>query len=268
VSRALAWLGMYDHPAQHAANDALWQAIAERLVRRGIRGVPLSLDRVPEPQAAWSSPDLLFGQICTRPLMREHPRLRVLAHPVYGVEADPGFHHSLIVVRADCSAERIEDLRGGIVAINDGGSNTGVALLRDVLAPIADPFPFFARLHTTGSHRASAYAVAAGDADSAAIDEVTWAALDRQDAEMTRLLRVIGRSPAAATPPFVTARETPIETVAALRLALDDVIADPALAEARGQLFLNGIVPPRPDLFDRVVAQEENAARHGYLELA
>jgi ABC-type phosphate/phosphonate transport system substrate-binding protein len=259
---------MYDHPMQRTANDRLWQAIAERLVQRGIRSVPLSLDRTLAPQAAWSSPDLLVGQICTRPLAHEHPRLRVLAHPVYRAGSHPGFHQSLIVVRSGGGAERIGDLRGGIAAINDSGSNTGVALLRDMLAPIADRAPFFAHVHTTGSHQASARAVAAGDADVAAIDAVTWAALDRYDGEFTRHLRVIARSEEAPTPPFVTARETPVETIAALRVALDNVIADPALEEVRDRLFLTGIVPARADLPDRVVAQDERAARNGYPALA
>ena len=60
--RAVASLGMYDHPAQHRANDLLWAAIARTLREDGVDGVPDALDRTRDVHALWRDPGLLFGQ--------------------------------------------------------------------------------------------------------------------------------------------------------------------------------------------------------------
>ncbi|MEP9404101.1 phosphate/phosphite/phosphonate ABC transporter substrate-binding protein [Sphingomonas silueang] len=264
----IAWLGMYDHPGQHAANDALWAGIAEDLRLRGVRGVPARLTRGVGTGEVWSHPGLLLGMICTRPWALAHDRLRLLGHPVYAGTATPGTHRSRIVVRRDDPARALADLRGRRVAINDAGSNTGMALLRDRIAPLAGGAPFFAPVIETGAHARSAEVVAGGRADVAAIDEVTFAALARFAPDVTGALRTLDWSAPAATPAFVTAATTPPEVVARLRSGLDRVLADPVLAEARAVLGLTGIVPSRADLRAHVARQDAAAAAAGYPALA
>lgn len=261
----IAWLGMYDHPAQHAANDRLWAAIRDGLRDHGLAGVPDRLTRGWTTKAVWSHPGLLLGMICTRPWAREHPSLRLLGHPAYAGTETPGAHRSLIVVRRDDPARAAADLRGRVAAINDGGSNTGMALLRDRIAPLAGGRPFFGTVVETGAHADSVRAVGDGRADVAAIDEVTFAALVRFDPEATGRLRVLDRSDAAATPAFVTAAEPAVATL--LGTVLAQVIADPDLAEARDRLFLTGIVPPRPGLAGHIAAQDAAALALSYEHL-
>ncbi|WP_244655615.1 hypothetical protein [Sphingomonas sp. CFBP 13603] len=45
MTRLVASLGMYDHPAQQPANDRIWSAIVRILRKRGVDGVPDVLDR-------------------------------------------------------------------------------------------------------------------------------------------------------------------------------------------------------------------------------
>lgn len=258
MAEPFAWLGMYDYPSQQDANDRLWRRLADLLREQGVRDVPDRLARDLDPVAAWSHPDLLFAQICTRPLAASHDRLKILAHPVYAGTATPGTHRSRFVVRTDDPAKRLADLRGRRAAINDRGSNTGMALLRDAVARLA-PGQFFDAIVPTGSHRASARAVLDGIADIAALDEVSVAALARFDPVAVAGLHTIGWSAAAATPAFVTAATTPDATVAALRIALEAAMADPALAEARDVLGITGLVPPQPGLIDAIIAREQDA---------
>lgn len=262
---SIAWLGMYDHVAQHAANDRLWAAIRDGLRDHGLPGVPDRLTRGWSTDAVWSHPDLLLGMICTRPWAREHAHLRLLGHPAYAGTDAAGEHRSLIVVRRDDPARVLPDLRGQVAAINDRGSNTGMALLRDRIAPLAGGRPFFAAVVETGAHIDSVRAVGAGRADVAAIDEVTFAALARFDPETTARVRVLDTTDPAATPAFVTAAEPAVATLLATVLA--QAMADPDLAGAREALFLTGIVAPRPDLAAHIAAQDERAATLGYLQL-
>lgn len=261
----IAWLGMYDHPAQHAANDRLWAGIRDRLSDHGLPDVPDRLTRGVATGAVWSNPRLLLGMICTRPWAREHPGLRLLGHPVYAGTDRPGEHRSLIVVRRDDPAYDLSALRGRVAAINDAGSNTGMALLRDRIAPLAGGLPFFGRVVATGAHANSVRAVGEGRADVAAIDQVTFAALARHDPGATDRLRILDTTGPAATPAFVTAAPPAVATL--LGTVLAQVLADPDLAEARAALFLTGIMPPHPDLPDRIAMQEAWAAAAGYARL-
>ena len=69
--RAVASLGMYDHPAQQRANDLLWAAIARALREEGGDGIPDTLDRTRDVHVLWRDQGLLFGQACGYPLVSE-----------------------------------------------------------------------------------------------------------------------------------------------------------------------------------------------------
>lgn len=234
---SVASLGMYDHPAQRWANDALWAAIASHLRAAGIDALD-TLDRRPV-EAVWRDPDLLLAQACGLPLVADPELdLTVVAVPSYAVAGcTPGRHLSRIIVHADDEAANLADLRGMVAAINAPLSNTGANLLRAAFGGIP-----FSDVKITGSHRASVAAVAGGAADVAAIDAVTFAALARYEPEAVARVRVLAHTVSVPALPFVTARRTPPATRAALRKALAAAAHDPALAEARDALFLADIV--------------------------
>lgn len=269
MTRRVASLGMYDHPAQHDANDRLWAEIARILRARGISDVPDALDRTRDVHAIWRDPALLFGQACGYPLVADPTlTLRVLALPIYEVPGGgSATHGSVLVARADDGRQTLAAYRGTRAAINDPRSNTGVNLFRATIAALADGRPFFDDVVVTGSHRDSMIAVASGTADIAAIDTVTDAALARFEPALTRSLKIVAQSPASPTLPFVTAAATSIETVAALRIALDLVLADPGLADVRASLFLSGAVPASAAMLAPIEDIAATAAAAGYPEL-
>lgn len=265
MSRPIASLGMYDHPAQYAANDQLWAEIARRLRARGI-AAPATLDRTRPVEAIWRDPALLFGQACGYPLVSDPAlRLRVIGVPVYAApDCANGMHVSYLVARADDAMTTLADYRGRRAAFNASHSNSGYNLFRAAVAPLAERGRFFATVIETGSHRASLAAVRADRADLAAIDAVSYAAVERFEPAAVAGLRIVARTAPSPTLPFVTARETSIEIVAALRIALAEVIADPALAEPRRALFLSDVIPGGSERYASIRSLEIDAITAGY----
>jgi ABC-type phosphate/phosphonate transport system substrate-binding protein len=269
MSGAIASLGMYVHGDQPTANDRLWAAIAQALRARGVADVPDRLERRRSVQDVWHDPDLLFGQICGYPLVSDPSlALRVIGVPVYdAAECADGLHRSLIVARAGDGAS-VDDYRGRVAAINDRHSNTGMNLFRALIAERAGGTAFFGAVRETGAHRQSLSAIILGEADIAAIDAVTYAAVARAEPELTAGLQILGTTASSANPPFVTSRLTDTWTVAALQAALAEVIADPALSDVRRTLFLRDVIPGDVDRYRPLLAIERDAAAAGYPVLA
>jgi ABC-type phosphate/phosphonate transport system substrate-binding protein len=265
---AVASLGMYDSSGLHAANDQLWQAIAWRLRRGGLSDVPDRLDRSRPLDAIWSDPALLLGQTCGYPLVtRFAARLRYVATPRYRAPGCEGItHRSRVVVRQDDPGIALSDYRGHRVAINDRGSNTGMNLLRALVAPIAGEESFFGHVAETGSHAASARSVAAGQADLAAIDVITFAHLQSEEPEIASALRTLAWTPSSPGLPFVTAATASDDLVRRLRKAIRSAIADEVEAAAR--LLLDGIENIGAGRYEMIQKIEAASRRRGYSELA
>jgi ABC-type phosphate/phosphonate transport system substrate-binding protein len=265
MTRGIASLGMYDHAGQRRANDLLWAGIAQRLRGEGVADVPETLERSRSVHDHWRDPGLLFGQICGFPLLKDDTlALRVIGLPVYTAPGcGRGTHRSFLVTRRD-DATTLDAYRGRRAAINERGSNTGMNLFRAAIAAIAEGKPFFGAVRETGSHRQSVSAIILEEADIAAIDAVTFAAILRAEPELETSLRILGETVESAAPPFVTSRNTPPETVAALRNAFAEVVADPALSDARAALFLDDILPGGADHYAPLLAIEAEAHAAGY----
>jgi len=266
----LASLPMYALPEIAEATESLWGAIARRLVALGLEDVPLTLRHDLDYRQSWRDPDLLFGQSCGYPLMTEFRGcLRAVAAPLYDAPGCSGATHcSFFIVSRDSAARSLADLRGGRFAFNSRTSNSGYNLARLAFAPLAAAGRFFGEAIESGNHAASLTMVAEGKADCAAIDCVTHALLARHRPALVAATRILGRSAASPTLPFVTAAGADDRTVAALRDALAAVMADPALAETRRAMLLLGVVPAENTDY-RVVLDYEAAAReHSYDRLA
>ncbi|GGL76684.1 phosphate/phosphite/phosphonate ABC transporter substrate-binding protein [Wenxinia marina] len=247
-----AALPMYDRPETAAAHDALWTGIRDRLRSDGI-DAPASLDRETDHMAGWARDDLLLGQICNLPLRVLHRRrLTVLGCGDYGLDGTaPGLYRSLFVVRDDHPARRPEDAVHEPFAYNDALSWSGWG------APWhwADANGLFLTpALATGAHTASARAVADGRAGLAAIDAITWRALQRWEPAAARL-RVIGRTGASPGQSFVTARP---EHADAIRAALAAAIAG-LPSEHAATLGLRGIVRLPDTAYDLAVPPDPQA---------
>lgn len=259
----IAALGMYDFPWLHAANDALWGAIAARLDR-----APPRLTRDRELAAIWSAPDLLLAQTCGYPLTHGI-EAQVVAVPIHDAPGCEGaWHRSALIVRRDDPAQTLSDCFGARAAVNAPDSNTGMNLLRATVAPYAREGRFFGAIVQTGAHRRSLAAVIGRCADIAAIDAVTWALMQDRYRGLAARLRVLDWSEPSPGLPLITAASRTAHELAALRDALTGAIADPALAAARAALRLRGFAMLARADYDRIIAIEAAARRAGYPELA
>ena len=234
----IAALPMYDRPENRAAHDVLWALIRDGLGARGI-AAPEALDRETPYDETWARPDLVLGQICNLPWRaRFRDRVTLIGASDYGLPgAGPGEYYSFIIARADDPAP------GPRFAFNDPLSNSGWDAGQDwarrngvALRPTL----------ATGSHAQSLRAVAEGRADLAAIDAVTFRALERWD-PLARTVRVLDRTAASPGQSFITApgrdpgpyREAIAQAIAALPrdaanlLGLRGIVALPRSAYER-----------------------------------
>jgi ABC-type phosphate/phosphonate transport system substrate-binding protein len=232
---------MYDWPKMRDANDALWQALAAALRARGISAGDRLLRGRPNGEI-WRSRNLLFAQTCGYPLVGElGGHVRLVATPCYAVAGCAGaYYSSHIVVRQDEAAEKLPDYAGRTVAINSFCSQSGFAALHGACAAAGGTAPFFSRCVMSGSHLASLQAVAAGDADLAAIDAVCWAIARRDCPELAARLKSIGTTPLTPGLPFITAAGRSDVELDLIRDALAECLSDPQTAEARRTLFIDG----------------------------
>ncbi|WBO23749.1 phosphate/phosphite/phosphonate ABC transporter substrate-binding protein [Sphingomonas abietis] len=265
----VASLAMYDAPGLQSANDALWSAIAHHLRAAGLDDVPAGLDRTRSLEEIWDDPNLLLAQACGYPLATQwRGRLRYVATPHYKAAGCEGAsHRSRIVVRRDEAAVALPELRGRRAAVNAENSNTGMNLFRTMAAPLATDGRFFGSVLITGSHHASIRAVAAGEADIAAIDCVTFAHLEREDPLSTRRLRTLAWSPPSPGLPLVTSAATSDAGLRILRRAVRQAIRDDANGASVDALLIAGVDVLRQSRYDALEKLAAHSTRRGYPEL-
>ena len=265
----VASLPMYDLPEVSAALDALWAGIARHLRREGMNGVPEALVHGTALRTLWADPELLLSQCCGFDLVKNYTRnLRPVATPRYGAPGcDDCRYSSVVIVAADSKAAGLEDLRGGVCAVNGPESHSGMNALRALIAPLSGDGRFFAEVIETGTHSDSVALVAAGRADSAAIDCVTYALLARHRPQAIAGTRILCWTETAPGIPYVTRSDIGSDTVERLCAALAEVFEDGGLKAAREELFLAGLeVLPHADYYE-LVELERRAIQHGYPKL-
>jgi ABC-type phosphate/phosphonate transport system substrate-binding protein len=264
----IAALPMYDLPELQGANDALWQGLVRHLSAEAIEA-PRALTRDLPLEAICAHPGLLLTQTCGYPLMTVlGDQVQLVATPRYRALGCAGpFHRSAIVVSAASSARALRDLRGGRCAVNDMQSNTGMNLFRAELAEVAASQPFFAEVQVTGAHLASLEAVAAGRADVAAIDSVTFAHLQRLRPQLVGAVKILSWTRSSPGLPLVTNARAAPQTVGVLRRALTAIVADPSLDEARRTLLIEGFDPLPGTDYGVLLEFEQDAIEQGYPRL-
>jgi ABC-type phosphate/phosphonate transport system substrate-binding protein len=267
-----ATLPMYALQGMEPANEALWAAIRTALDAEGIGELPAHLSRSALSLPAAIAPETLFSQMCGYPLLRLYAgQYQLLGTPRYdlpgcGLAADGlPTHRSFIVVSRASEAREIEDLRGSRFAVNGFDSNSGMNLPRRLLAPFAEGGSFFASVTVSGGHLRSMEAVAAGEADAASIDCVTYGFCGIYRPALVDELRIVAETPISPAIPFISAATTPPETAAALTRSLT---TSPLVREALAALHISAVVPPGPEAYEAVLAFETEASALGYPVLA
>ena len=265
----LAGLTMYDLEPVRAATDAWWTGLAKACRKEGLADVPDHLWRGEAREDLWRAPNLLLSQTCGYPLLKHFTDdLTLLATPLYDT---PGCHgptyRSRIVVRDDSQAERLEDLRGGICAINDWDSQSGMNVLRHTIAPLAKDGRFFSEVKVAGKHHLSIAMIARGEADVAAIDCVTHGLMTRHEPHALAGTRVLMETDAAPALPYVTGAGTSSLDRQRLRAALFRAIADPDLAAVRTALLIKGFADQSLEDYGVMLEMEAGAVATGYSKL-
>ena len=261
-----ASLGMYDFAPLTAANDALWAALRPLLAETGLTWIPAGLDRARELHDIWRDPRLLLAQTCGFPLMTSLAgRPSLVATPCYDLPGCDGpLHRSFVVVRASDPAGDLESTRGRTVAINAPDSNSGMNLLRAMVAPLARSGRFFDAVRFTGGHLASIAAVRTGATDVAAIDCVTHGLLARHDPAQLQGTRIIAETPPVPGLPLISRPDAPPAMLGSLRDALAAVATSPAGAAACGTLALAGFAVLPLSAYRLVIDLAKKAAAFGY----
>jgi ABC-type phosphate/phosphonate transport system substrate-binding protein len=156
-------------------------------------------------------------------------RVTLVGTPDYGVGGCPPGHYCSVVLTRRGDDRPLETMR---LAANDGLSQSGWAAASAYAEARGTPFGGVLK---TGSHAASAHAVADGAADIAFVDAVTWSILTRWEPALEALC-VIDRTPPMPGLPYITARAEEAPRLAqALRTAIAGLSPDDrALLRLRG----------------------------------
>ena len=249
----IALLPMYDWPECRVATDALWQALASALMGAGF-DAPGHLTRSDRPlNDLWTAPELLLGQTCGLPYVRDLAgRVQLVATPAYTLpDCAPGHYCSRIIVRHDAKTGDIQDLRGKTAAINGWNSQSGFVALA-AMTPGWNPAHYFGKLELSGGHLASLQAVATGQADVAAIDAVSFALAERHLPDLTGRVRVLTSSPETPGLPLITAKGFSADQVELIQAVVQDVLSAPGTRAARAELLINGAVAVTDRTYDPI----------------
>lgn len=252
--------------ANRAAVRVLWELLRNHLRAQGLDRLPAELSWPDDYHAHWQTPDLLLSQTCGYPLTH------ALAHQVQLVGCfayrAPQCHgidcRSVLVARSEHAHLALEDFRGLRVAFNAPDSQSGYNALRAQIAPLARMGRFFESAIDTGGHSASVAAVREGQADLAAIDCVTYAALQRYAPQAAQGLCIVGTTEAYPGLPLVSALATPVAEVALLQQALRAVVASPQAAPTLDALDIVGFETPAISTYRRCVEMRACAEALGY----
>ncbi|MEX0407118.1 PhnD/SsuA/transferrin family substrate-binding protein [Aquibium sp. LZ166] len=170
----------------------------------------------------WRHPKLVFAQTCWGPMeLGLDNHVRVVGQPDYSAyEGGQGeLYSSAVLMRrseapeqgspADGKASLPLDLvRGGRLAFNSPDSMSGIIALTRDLEASGESLSLFGERIETGSHRASAVAVAVGTADLCAVDCRSWHLIRRFEPKAAELV-VAGWTTRRKGLPYVCSRLAP-----------------------------------------------------------
>lgn len=263
-------LPMYDLPCVEKATNAWSDGLARALRREGVSEAPTRLTRGKPVEDLWRSPDLLLSQTCGYPLLTEFADdLSLLLTPIYRTPGCEGSgYRSFVIVREDNQAKSLEEMRGARCVINNWHSQSGMNVLRREVAPFACGGSFFSEIIVSGKHSDSIALIAAGEADVAAIDCVTYGLMARHDPTSVDAVRVLAETQIAPSLPYVTRHDASAETQRRITAALYLAAEDPDLVTVREDLMLDSFVALSLADYAVMTAMATEAAALGYPELA
>ena len=158
-----------------------------------------------------------MGQTCSLPCVDFlEESARVFAFPQYSATGcGAATYSSFLVVRSDLPGEELAEFAGATATVNDPHFQSGHTSLVMELERGGHRMPFFGRARVSRAHSASIRMLAEGAADIAAIDCVSYAHFQRNGDPDVGAVRIIGRTPEAPAPPYITfgSREPDINAI-------------------------------------------------------
>ncbi|MBI4934528.1 MAG: PhnD/SsuA/transferrin family substrate-binding protein [Actinobacteria bacterium] len=230
----IASLSMYPFAHLRDAYDTFWSVLRSHL--------PASVD--PPDSLAWdvdldtalSSPALAMGQTCAWPLVTRQAHLTAIgSFDVVAPFAAGGRYRSVLVASKPLGIEHWKADPAAVVARNGPDSLSGWISLQWAWRGTPD------RVVTTGGHVASMRAVAAGEAQVASIDALSFEFLAESEPATVGHLNIIDHGPLVPSLPLAAHRS--VAHVDDFRAAIEATLADPRAAEACARLRIRGFVP-------------------------
>lgn len=266
---ATASFPMYDHAEVHGALDIVWAGVVRHLREQGVTSAPQHLTHGRALHALWADPGLFVSQCCGYDLVNRYAgEFRVIATPLYTAPGCEGpWYASAVIVAEEARAADIEDMRGGVCAINGEESHSGMNALRALVAPLQRDGKFFSAVRATGSHAGSISLVARGEADVAAIDCVTHALLARHRPRALAGTRILGFTERAPGIPYISRANLDPDLFERLRNAFQHAFDDADVKAAAATLFVGGVQVLAPSAYDRISQFQTLAATAGYSAL-
>jgi len=281
---ALAAYTMYGFDWLRADVRAFWAGVAARLKDGGMTGVPARLNWQSSESEQWRAPGLMLAQTCGYPLLKgETGPVRLVATPSYSAPFCEGaMYRSVVVVGAGTQVTSLMQLKGGVAAINKPTSHSGCNAFRRLVADYvvqstaapaanrdrAGGARFFGAVKITGSHKASLEAVAAGKADVAAIDAVSFHLISRHQPKLTDAVRILTATLPAPGLPLITASARADADLRLMRSALADTLGDAKLRPHLTALCITGFQVLDRAAYTPILAMEREAEDMGYPVLA
>ncbi len=259
-----ASLPLYALPEIRSATEALWQGIARHLMQLGLESVPTQLDQPKDVLYHWRRPDILFSQMCSEAFVRQTKLPTIIATPCYDAPGCDGpYVSSLIIVRQDHLAQSLPELYGSRCVV-DRWQSASYGTLLSAVAPFHDEGRFFRDVQISGDHRASLARVGGGEADVCAIDAVLYELIYEYAPALLSQTRVLCRTPPLPAPPFIT-NDSQVQPL--LLKALQVLLYDLELLDARATLLFQNIRPMNPSAYGVYLQREQQAIALGYPQL-
>ncbi len=263
---------MYDWPEVRAATAELEIALQGAL--SGVLGIAPEDFRPRRGEADlvafWTDPHLLLTQTCGYPLTHAlADKVRLVGTPHYDAPGCRGpAYCSQLVVRRDSPYSTLKGLRGRRAAFNGPDSQSGMNTFRHAIARLGAGRVFFSDVIESGGHLNSMKAVAAGDAEIAAIDTVSWGLACRELPELAGRLRTIGETAAAPGLPLITSLRFSDGEADLISETVSQVFSSPNTAKSRERLGIVGFSRLSGSDYDGILDMERQAAELGYPSLA
>lgn len=195
--------------------------------------------------------NLDFAWVSDYPYLRLKRQLRLVAVPLYW--GRPYFRSYLIVPTDDDQTSSLRQLKGRVFAYVDPYSTGGYLDPRHELWKAGEESRrFFSKTFFTWSNRAVVEAVARGLADGGAVDGFVWESLTITRPDLTGQTRVVAMSEEYGAAPFIANRSVSRDDYRAMQRALLGMALDPEGVALLKRLNLDGFVPGKEQLYDRV----------------